>query len=539
MRFEPTPLDEAQGAVLAHSVRLRDGVLLKGTTLGDVEMDRLRSEGIGQVEAVHLEADDLAEDQAAHQVALALCGPHLGVDAPMLGRANLTAQAAGLVLLDEARLTDANCVDDAITLSTLASGAPVRAGQLVATVKIIPFAVPAASVKAVTSVLADAPPLGLAPFQPLRVSLIITRAHHEPERRAQRAIDAVGERLLLLGSRLRRVDVVPHDRAAVARTIAAHLGEGVDLLLLFGASQTSHRNDVLPEALVRAGGRITRVGIPADPGNLLFHGSHGQATVLGVPGCARSPTRSGFDPVLERAMAGLELDARWFASLGAGGLYKESAARGQPRAQPAGGDAPRGIAGLLLAAGRSTRMGGANKLTRPLRGKPLVAWAADALLASRASPVVVVTGADAGDVERALAGRPLRFVHNPDFADGLSSSLRAGIDALSAERPAGVVVALGDMPQVQPAHVDRLIDAFSPAEGRTVCVPVHARRRGNPVLWGAHHFEALRTLRGDAGARSLLSELHADVVEVSFDDPGVLLDVDTPEMLLDLGGELG
>jgi molybdenum cofactor cytidylyltransferase len=175
-------------------------------------------------------------------------------------------------------------------------------------------------------------------------------------------------------------------------------------------------------------------------------------------------------------------------------------------------------------------MGGANKLLVALDGAPLVARSVDAVLASRARPVVVVTGHDAARVRAALAGRELVFAHNPDYATGIAGSLRSGIAALGAELDAALVC-LADMPWVRPAHVDALIDAFEADAERPICVPIYDRQRGHPVLWPARHLPAIAALAGDAGARALLAAHAAEVRTVPVADPGVVRDVDTPAAL--------
>jgi molybdenum cofactor cytidylyltransferase len=188
------------------------------------------------------------------------------------------------------------------------------------------------------------------------------------------------------------------------------------------------------------------------------------------------------------------------------------------------------VGAVVLAAGLSRRMNGANKLLAELGGVPIVARAVDAVLATRARPVVVVTGHDAARVRAALAGRPVGFAHNPDPAAGLSASLRAGIAALGTQVDAAVVC-LADMPWVRPAHVEALIDAFEGRAARPICVPSFEGRRGNPVLWPARHFAAIAALHGDTGARALLEAHAAEVCYVPVADPGVTRDVDTPEAL--------
>jgi molybdenum cofactor cytidylyltransferase len=190
--------------------------------------------------------------------------------------------------------------------------------------------------------------------------------------------------------------------------------------------------------------------------------------------------------------------------------------------------APR-VGAVVLAAGLSRRMG-ENKLLLELEGVPLVARAADAAQASRARPVVVVTGHDAARVRAALGGRAVAFAHNPDYAAGLSSSLRTGLAALGAEVD-GAVVCLADMPWVRGVHIDALLDAFAASGSRAICVPSYEGQRGNPVLWPARCFGEIAALTGDRGARSLL-ERHGELVRhVPVADPGVTRDVDTPAAL--------
>jgi len=292
-----------------------------------------------------------------------------------------------------------------------------------------------------------------------------------------------------------------------------------------GASAIVDRRDVIPAALEDAGGAIVRYGMPVDPGNLLLLGSLGAATVIGLPGCARSLERSGFDWVLERECANLPLTAAAVGALGVGGLLV-SGPRPFPIAPSA--EATRDVSAIVLAAGHSSRMG-ANKLLVELDGRPLVHHAVSAALASRASEVIVVTGNDAERVRAALAGLDVRFVHNAEFATGMASSLRAGIAAVSTARAAAIC--LGDMPRITPAHLDALIAAFTAADDdRAIIVPAHERKRGNPVIWGRAHFAAIGELGGDVGARSLIERNLADVRTVALDD-AILVDVDTPDAL--------
>lgn len=286
--------------------------------------------------------------------------------------------------------------------------------------------------------------------------------------------------------------------------------------------------------------------MPVDPGNLLLLAQIGGTRVIGLPGCARSPKLNGFDWVLQRALAGLEVGAADIMAMGVGGLLTEIASRPLPRARATadtrtaestadaahdgGGENRPRIAAVVLAAGRGHRFGGDGKLLAPFRGRPLVLAAVEAALQSRASPVVVVSGHQRQTLAAALASVPVRIVANPDHALGLSSSLRVGLAALP-EGLRGAVLLLGDMPLISATLVDRLIAAFDVHDGEAICVPTCRGERGNPVLWPARLLARLAAIEGDQGGRALLRDQNERVVEVECDDVAVLIDVDDAEAM--------
>jgi len=315
-------------------------------------------------------------------------------------------------------------------------------------------------------------------------------------------------------------------------------GEGCDIYLVAGASAIVDRHDVVPSGIEQAGGKVIHFGMPVDPGNLLLTGEFEGKPVLGLPGCAKSPKYNGFDMVLERLAAGLPVGRSEIVRMGAGGLLAEIPTRPKPRDDSDGEDespqqAPR-VAVIVLAAGRSTRMGGPNKMLADANGQPLVVHAVKAALASQAVEVVVVLGHMADQVKAAIVQAVptsrLRFVINPDFAEGLSTSVRTGIAALGKDIDAAIVQ-LGDMPGVNSALLDRLMAAFSPVEGRSICVPTVGGKRGNPVLWDRRFFSEIAKVEGDTGAKHLIGE-HADLVcEVEMTGEAAITDIDTPEAL--------
>lgn len=532
MRFGPVPLAEAEGAILAHSLAAGAMKLRKGRVLGPADIAALAAAGVAEVVAARLDPGDVGEDAAAAAVAQALApdpaAAGLAVSAPFAGRVNLFAASDGVFCVARDAIDRLNAVDPAVTLATLPPFARVAARQMVATVKIIPYAAAAASVAAARAAGAGA--LRLAPFRPGAARLILTRVPGTKESLLAKGAAAVTARLAALGLAAGAPAVVAHEAEAVAAALRA----GPDgLALILGGSATSDAADVCPSGVLAAGGRLLRFGMPVDPGNLLFLGEQGGRMVVGLPGCARSPALNGADWVLERLAAGLPLDGDGVAAMGVGGLLKEIPLRPQPRAGRAPAAVPGGrphVAALVLAGGASRRMRGADKLLEPVAdGRPALRVAAEAALASQADETVVVLPPARPDRRAALAGLGVAVVEAADAAEGMAASLRAGLGA-AAPRADAVVVMLADMPEVGPGEVDRLIAAFDPAEGREICRATAADGApGHPVLFGRRFFESLAALTGDRGAREVLRDAAEFVVDVPTAGRAALIDLDTPE----------
>ncbi len=531
MKFGPTPIDHAEGAILAHTVRLDTGDLKKGRTLDADDLDRLRQAGISEILAASFEPGDVPEDEAAARLAQALAAPGIRLADAFTGRANLFAESAGVLTLAAATIDAVNRIDEAITIATLPNFAAVTEGQMLATVKIIPFAAPEAALAlAIEQLSAEVPVLRLHPYRSLTARLIQTTLPGTSPKMLDKTVRITEERMSAIGGRLDGETRCPHDAEELAAEITAVMRHHPDLLLIAGASAITDRRDALPAGIEKAEGRIEHFGMPVDPGNLLLLAWHDQIPVLGLPGCARSPKLNGFDWVLHRLAAGIPVDRHGIMAMGVGGLLTEIPTRPQPRAKRRPSkDRPR-IAVLILAAGQSRRMGKTNKLLVPVDGKPLLRHTVEAALASKASDTLVVTGHHREAVEALLDGTAVRTTHNPAYAQGLSTSLKAGIAALPPGTDAAIVC-LGDMPEIDSQLLDQLIDSFDPAQGRSIIVPTHNGKRGNPVLWSSAFFPAMVTLEGDVGARHLIGQHPEAVVEVPMDTDSALLDIDTPEAL--------
>lgn len=530
MFFGSVAVADAEGAILAHGVHHAEGRFPKGRVLRADDIARLTRSGIDRVTVARLEPGDVAEDAAASRIAARLAGPNLTVSAAYTGRVNLFAAADGLSMVEAATIHALNRVNEAVTIATVPPFTPVRKGQMLATIKIIPFAVPEDIISKLEWMLAGAGPVSLAPWSNLSAGLIQTTLPGTKQSVLEKAVTATATRLSRIDGDLAETTQVPHAVEPLADALRRTDG---DILLVIGASAITDRRDVIPAAITAAGGKVLHFGMPVDPGNLLLLGNLEGRTILGLPGCARSLKPNGVDWVLQRLGAGLPVDAAAIMEMGVGGLLSEITDRPLPRVlATALPHAPR-IHGLVMAGGIGRRMGGTNKLLRKWQKEPLVCHVVRSALAAQLAGVTVVTGHQDAEIRRALEEHDVDYAHAPRYAEGMSATLQAGLNRLPDETD-GVLVLLGDMPRVTPSIINKLVAAYSPDDGRAIIVPTCRGQRGNPVLWDVSFIAEMQELTGDQGARTLIAK-HADrVCEVAVEDEGVLLDVDVAEDLIRL-----
>ena len=550
MRFGPTPLADAEAAILAHGFRLPGRVLKKGQRLSADDVAALGRAGYDPVVTARLDPDDVAENDAARELAEALAGSNAGsgsgaaagvglvTGAAFTGRCNLLAAVRGVLCVDEEGVAAVNAVAEELTLATLPHETVVDPRRLAATVKVIPFAVKRPRLDACLRIVGERRGVvRVAGFRPRRAGLVLTVLPGARPSILDKTASVLRDKLAGVGARLRAERRCPHAPDEVASALADLVSAGCELLVVLGASAIVDRRDVVPAAIEIAGGTVHRLGLPVDPGNLALYARVGPVPVIGLPGSSRSPAASGADRLLRRVGADLPLTGHEFAAWGAGGLLKEQLGRPSPRSAPSDAAAvasaapSREVAVIVLAAGQSRRMGRRNKLLEPVAGEPMVRHAVRAAAsAAGGRPVVVVTGHERAEVEASLAGFDVAFSHNPDYGAGLSTSLARGVAAL----PGGVegaIVCLADMPGVRADHLRRLCDAFDPGAGAAICVATRRGKRGNPVLFGSRFFAEMCDVEGDVGARHLIGA-YADLVrEVEMPDDGVLLDIDSPGAL--------
>lgn len=538
MKFAEFPVRFAAGVILAHSLRVGSYSLKKGTVLNEGHIIELKSLNIITVTGVRLEPGDLDENDAAVRIAEASAGSHTTISNARTGRCNILAEARGISVIDADAIDNLNLVDETVTLATILPYTPVDIGDIVATAKIITFGASNKSIVACENTSRNGPPpVNVAPFKVKRIGLIQSSFPKFRKQIFDKATTVTRSRVQSLGSEFVKDIRTQHTVDDISNALNALQELNCDIALALGASAIADRQDVIPAAIEKCGGSIIHFGIPVDPGNLMMLARVGNMQVLGLPGSARSPRLHGFDWVLNRMACDIPVNSNDLMRMGVGGLLKEIPGRPMPRARIGITEKPpktipedNNISVVVLAAGQSRRMGALNKLLAEIEGKPMLAHGVDAALASSASQVIVVTGHEADKIQKALASRKVKFVHNPEFADGLSSSLRTGLTQISSDAE-GVLICLGDMPGITANHLNRLIGSFSPDTGQAICVPIFNGKRGNPVLWHRRFITQITDVSGDVGARHLIGANEDMLVEVSMDDNAVLADLDTPEAL--------
>lgn len=533
---------EAEGTILAHSVRLAGGGFSKGHRLVHDDIDRLTAAGVEHVIAARIEPGDLMEDEAAERLARVMAPDHITFSEAATGRVNVHSAVDGLFVANRAAVDRINNVDPAITLACLADHVPVRSGDMIATFKIIPLAVPGSKVAAGAEILRQMPAFEVKPFQPHAISLIATELPSLKPAVMDKTARILSQRLQPSGSVLQREERVAHRASAVAEAIRRAMTAPdrlPKLVIVFGASAVIDAGDVIPEAIRLGGGDVIHVGMPVDPGNLLVLGRVDDVYVVGAPGCARSPKENGFDWVLDRILAGERPAPQDISGMGVGGLLMEIQSRPRPRDIATKPASQISVAVVLLAAGKASRMGegGSHKLLAEFDGMPLVRRSALIAIESGASDIVAVTGHRRDDIENALHGLAIERVFNPDYASGMASSLVAGVGTQAVQKADGVLVMLADMPGVTGDDLKALTASFREVNGQAIVRAVSGGKRGNPVILPRSVLNAVMRLEGDVGARHIIETSGLPVIDVELGE-AAHLDVDTPEAVVAAGGVL-
>lgn len=326
MKFGRVPLALAEGHILGHNVAVAERrVLRKGRRLGSAELAELASLGLTEVYTARLDPTDVDEDASAARIARALVDVgHVRARAATGGRVSLEAERAGVFQVNPERLLELNSIAG-VTLATLPRGQVVARGEVLATLKIIPFALSEVSVRAAESAARESG-LAVCPFVRERVHVLVSGAEGRRGRLLAAYREPLSCRLEALGVHGTGFEYVPlagDPELALSTALARELDRGTELLILVSETATMDEDDLAPSAIRAAGGQVEVVGAPVFPGNLLLLGYRGAAAILGAPGCVRSRARNVVDRVLPRLLAGERLGKREVAELGLGGLSKE------------------------------------------------------------------------------------------------------------------------------------------------------------------------------------------------------------------------
>ncbi|MBZ9653424.1 NTP transferase domain-containing protein [Phyllobacterium lublinensis] len=534
MIFGDTPLEDALGAILAHSTHAGDLKLKKGHVLTESDIRRLREAGLTRIIAARLHETDIEENAAALKIADALQWFGVRAGPASTGRVNCYAETAGLFFVDVEMIKAINSIDPSVTIATLKPFERVEPEQMVATVKIIPFAVATTVLDQTSRLAGDGQAFGVHEFAGSRIGLIQTTLPSVKPSvldKTRRVTDArIAANHGLLTSELRPA----HQVDALAGAIRDQQ-QSNDIVIVFGASAVVDQDDIVPAAIRKAGGIVHHVGMPVDPGNLLVLGELEGIPVIGAPGCARSPKENGFDWVLERLMANVPVTRADIVGLGVGGLLMEIPSRPQPR-DPRPPVTRSDVAIALLAAGQSTRMNGPNKLLATFDGVSLIRRSALTAIEAGGKPVIAVLGHMAEQCRAALAGLDLVVALNKDYASGLASSLQAAIGHVPPSAN-GVMILLADMPALTAGDLRTMLTRFQEDGGQSVVRATFKGKRGNPVVLPRILFDEVFTLAGDVGARHLIERGDVPVIDVELGEAAAL-DVDTPDMLNRAGGTI-
>ena len=494
MKFGLYPLSECQGAILAHSLHIHSKKIPKGTILREEQLASIKTTKLTELMVAILEHDDIGEDEAAKIIGnrLVELEPAFVASAPFTGRVNLFATKPGLIEINPDKIKQFNLVDQSITLATLGHHVRVSKNQLVCTIKVIQYGVKSALVNTALDQLDDT--IRFRAVTLTSADLIMTVQTLRDEKLAAKGLQATRLRLESLGIELNTTVTTEHNTTELTKAIKSCVSP---IILILTSSATSDKNDIGPKALCSAGGTLVQVGIPVDPGNLLFYGQLGIQEVIGLPGCVRSIALNGADWVLERIACGIKLTTEDFASMGAGGLLKEIPTRRQPRNSLRTRPTKPKVFALVLS---ENKVSDDTKLLSPL-------------IKSQIEGIYVV-----GDSSISFEGletwsNRIRTVVHP-LDSSKSNQIRLGLEALPNDTEA-VIFVRGSQQPIATLDIDRLISGFSPTDGREIGTIMKSHSSPSPpLLFGRRFFENLSTLALGQKPVDLISEARDFVYEI-------------------------
>ena len=458
---------ESLGSVIAQTYNLPGKTISKGTFVTSEIVDYFKEGDVQNILCAVPDNGDIHEDEAANIISNAIDRSHIYIESASTGRVNFKSRSLCLVRYKRDLIKEVNLVDESIAFSIVEHNQLLAKNDLIATLKIIPFFTQKKYVDQVISILAKNELFKTHSLNKKEVSLIQTSFEWQKKSMFKATSNVTRNRLEALDCSLNEEKLIRHDYKVLRSEIRSSIESGIDILLISGASAITDRSDYIPKAILSEGGEIIQYGLAVDPGNLLLVGKIGKTTIIGMPGCARSPKLNGFDWVLQLLMADIPVVKEELAEMGAGGLLMEIASRPLPRALAKSvNKREKKIMGVILAAGNSTRMGKDNKLLKNIDGAPLIRNIALEITKSDLDSCSIVLGYQSDKVADVIKDLNINLILNPLWKEGQASSLKAALNSLTSSY-SDLLIMLGDLPGIKSGHINRIIEEHLSSENRS------------------------------------------------------------------------
>jgi molybdenum cofactor cytidylyltransferase len=525
MYFGNINVKDSLNCILAHTIVINNKKFAKGTIITEKDKSYFINNKIKTIVCAKLGKNDFHEDKAANIIAETFKNNSIASEKAYTGRANILANKSGLLVIDEEKIHKFNNISDDITIATLNNNSTVKKGEMIATIKIISFAVKDSFINKIKNSIYKKAIL-INPYINKKCALILT--HHKKQNVKLNAISErrINDRLKNLNCSLDIISNCEHDTKEISKNINIILKQKIDLLLILGSSAIVDIKDKIPEAINNSKGKIVRFGMPVDPGNLLLLGKIKNTHVIGLPGCARSPSLNGFDWVLEKVISGTNITKLNISNMGVGGLLKTLNVRAKIEKKSKNYN----VTNIILAAGQSKRMHKINKLLIKIANETIIEKIVDNSLKSIANNTIVVLGYESDILQRLLNNKNITTIVNKEYLKGQSSSLQLGISALPEDCDAAIVI-LGDMPDISPTLINQLIKNYNPNDNKSIIIPTYKNRKGNPVLIDREFFPEILSIKGDKGAKDIIEANKKYISEIPQKNSKIIEDIDTKEDL--------
>jgi len=518
MYFGKITVENTFGNILAHTINVGDKKFSKGKVILKKDITHLKNNGFDSIICAVADKKDIHEDKIAKLIAKCFINKSTIMEEPFTGRVNIIANHSGLLVIDKKLVNKFNAISEETTIATLSNYLKVNKGDILATIKIIPFYVKGVILQKIKTIKLNKV-LTVHPFKHRKVGLILTHNIKENSKLNAISVKRITARLEALNSKLYKVSTCKHDSLLISKNIKVMTKEKIDILLILGASAIVDINDKIPEAIKLCKGKIIRFGMPVDPGNLLLLGKIKNISVIGLPGCARSPNINGFDWVLERLIANYKITNNDISDMGVGGLLKTQNKKKKLNKNY-------NFNNIILAAGQSKRMKKNNKLLMKYKDQSILSHVITASSKSKATKTIIVLGHQNELIEKHINDLDIIVANNSTYKKGLSSSLKKGISALPEDCDAAIIM-LADMPKIKPELINNLIDNYDPLNNKCIVAPSYKGKRGNPILIGRKFFPDILNLQGDMGAKNILDKNSNNIYFIPQSDSSILIDIDT------------